>query len=70
MEKWKRISWDNEQQIEFKNGRKFKVKKQLNANEQHDGSWQVWEEVNHEWEWIDNYSPMWFAKENVMNWNK
>jgi hypothetical protein len=69
MNKWKKISWDNEQQIEFKTGRKFKVKKQLDFNEKHNGSWQVWECVNNQWEWIDNYSPMWFAKENVLKLN-
>lgn len=69
MAKWKRTSW-GEQQIRLENGKRYKVKKQLNEYEEHDGSWQVWEEVNDEWEWIDNYSPMWFAKQNVIEWNK
>ena len=71
MSKWKKISWDNEQQITFKTGRSFKVRKQLNDNEKHEGSWQVWEwsTEDDDWAWVDNFSPMWFAKENVMKWN-
>lgn len=71
MSKWKKISWDNEQQITFKTGRSFKVKKQLNDNEKHEGFWQVWEwsTEDDDWAWVDNFSPMWFAKENVMKWN-
>ena len=72
MEKWKKVSWDNNQEIHFKTGRKFQVRKQLNDYEKHEGSWQVWEwsNVEDDWAWVDNFSPMWFAKENVMKWNK
>ena len=71
MNKWKKTSWDNEQQITFSTGRRFKIKKQLNDSDKHEGSWQVWEWVpaNEDWGWVDNFSPMWFAKENVMKWN-
>ena len=71
--KWKRIDGDNSQAITLGNGRKFKVCKQydVNMNTQeikHKGQWQVheWDAFSGEWEWVDTFSPMWWAKENAI----
>jgi hypothetical protein len=70
---WKRIDNDNSQEITLANGRKFKVCKQydVNMNTQdikHKGQWQVheWDTYSKEWEFLDNFSPMWYAKQQAI----
>lgn len=69
MLKWKRIDNDNTQQTTLTSGRMFKVAKQYNHNCEHKGEWQLWEydASRDEWEWCETYSPMWYAKEQVLN---
>ena len=67
MNKWKKIDNDNSQAITFSNGRRFKVCKNLDINCEHSGEWQVheWDRHAQEWEWVDTYTHMWFAKQNA-----
>jgi hypothetical protein len=64
--KWKRAGPNGELEIKFPTGRRFKVEKQLDHNERHKGEWMVKEWVKGDWEWVETYSPKWYAKENVM----
>tara|TARA_R100000773_G_scaffold13960_1_gene12807 strand:+ start:449 stop:712 length:264 start_codon:yes stop_codon:yes gene_type:complete len=74
MNKWKRIDSDNSQAITLRNGRKLKVCKQYDFNMttyeiKHRGEWQVheWDHFTGEWEWVDTFSPMWFAKQQAID---
>ena len=65
---WKRAGPNGEKEIQFPNGRKFKIDKNLDHNERHTGEWKVyeWNKKRREWDWHDTYSPQWHAKDMVM----
>lgn len=74
--KWHRVDNDNTQELHLSNGVRFRVIKQYDwetcehSKFRGKGEWKV--EVlgspDVEWEWIDTYCPMWFAKENAEYW--
>lgn len=66
--RWKRAGPNGEKVIEFSNGRKFKLEKNLDHNERHTGEWKVleWDKRRREWSWHDTFSPQWHAKDMVM----
>lgn len=70
MLKWKRVDHDNTQETTLASGRKFRVCKFYDAWRgcEHHREWMV-EEYNQErdeWEWCETYSPMWYAKQQVL----
>lgn len=64
--KWKRAGPDGELEIKFPTGRRFIIEKQYDYNDRHKGEWMVKEWIKGDWEWVETYSPKWYAKENVM----
>jgi len=63
---WKRAGPNGELEIKFPTGRKFMIEKQYDYNDRHKGDWMVNEWIKGDWEWVETYSPKWYAKENVM----
>lgn len=64
--RWKRSGPNGELEIKFPTGRRFIIEKQLDHNDRHKGEWMVKEWMKGDWEWVETYSPKWYAKEMVM----
>ena len=73
---WHRVDNDNTQEVHLSDGKKFRVAKLYDwdtcehAKFRGQGQWRV-EVFNSEiddWDWIETYSPMWWAKENALTW--
>lgn len=64
--RWKRAGPNGELEIKFPTGRRFIIEKQLDHNDRHKGEWMVKEWMKGDWEWVETYSPKWYAKEMVM----
>ena len=66
--KWKKSGPNGEKEITFSTGRRFQLEKQYDENDRHKGEWKImeWDSRSRDWEWMETYSPLWYAKEKVM----
>lgn len=66
--RWKRAGPNGELEIKFPTGRRFMIEKQLDYNDRHKGDWKImeWNTKTRDWEWVETYSPKWYAKEMTM----
>ena len=74
--KWHRVDNDNTQEVHLSDGKRFRVAKQYDwqtcehSKFRGKGEWkvEVFDTETDNWEWIDTYCPMWWAKENALTW--
>ena len=66
--KWTKSGPNGEKEITFSTGRRFQLEKQYDENDRHKGEWKImeWDSRSRDWEWMETYSPLWYAKEKVM----
>ena len=70
---WHKVDTDNTQEVHLDNGVKVRVRKHYDENCEHSkfkgqGEWdvEVLENGSEDWEWVDTYSPMFWAKESAL----